>query len=229
MGVSEGHRQISAEEFAVLTDDLWHQADVAAQQRLLADMELARLRAGESIPVFNVLQQLVALIDPAPVSILEVGAASGYYSAVLRLGGWHGAYHGVDYSATLIELAKQCHPGETFSVADATDLGTIGQFDLVISGACLMHVHDWRKAIKELVRVTRGPVILHRTPIAADGQTSYWEKLGYSHRCLEMHFGEVELLEALHAAGLRVEAQRDVGDSGTFRMVSYLCQTELVR
>jgi SAM-dependent methyltransferase len=223
MGVSEGHRQISAAEFAGLTDDLWHQADVAAQQRLLADMELARLRAGEHIPVFQVLQQLVAQIDPAPTSILEVGCASGYYAEVLRLGGWRGSYHGVDYSATLIELAKQCHPGETFSVADATDLGTIGQFDLVITGACLMHVLRWRDALTELARVTRGPVILHRTPLAADGRTSYWAKSAYGAPCLEMHFGEAEFLAALHAAGLRVVAQRDVGVSDTFTMRSYLC------
>jgi SAM-dependent methyltransferase len=232
MGVSEGHRQITAAEYAALDatpGELWHLPATAAQQRALADEELERLRVGEVIPVFQVLQQLVALVDPSPASVLEVGCASGYYSEVLRLGGWHGSYHGVDYSATLIELAKRCHPRETFSVADATDLGTIGQFDLVITGACLMHVLNWRDALAELVRVTRGPVILHRTPLAADGQTSYWHKSAYGAPCLEMHFGEAEFLAALHAAGLAVTAQRDVGVSDTFTMRSYLCQTEVVR
>lgn len=225
MGVSEGHRQISAAEFAGLTDDLWHQAGVAAQQRALADAELVRLRAGEVLPVFNVLQQLVAQITPPPASILEVGCASGYYFDVLRLGGWAGRYLGLDYSATLIDLARKCHPEAEFGVADATALGEVGTFDLVFTGACLMHVLDWRAALAELVRVARGPVILHRTPISVSGVTSYWRKSGYGQPCREQYFGEAELLEALEAAGLRVVDHLDVGDSGTFLMRSYLCTT----
>lgn len=227
MGVSEGHRQVTLDEYTALAAtqrDIWHDPGVAAQQRALADTELARLRTGEVIPVFGVLQQLVAMVQPAPASVIDIGCASGYYHAVLRHAGWAGRYLGVDYAATLIDLARACHPDAEFRVADAAALGDVGTFDLVISSACLMHILAWRTALAELARVARGPVILHRTPLGVEGHTTYWAKLAYGLPCLEMHFGEAELLAALAAAGLRVTAQRDVGDSGTFLMRSYLCQ-----
>lgn len=229
MGVSEGHKQVTLEEYTALTKtipDLWQDPSVASQQRALAETELARLRAGEDLPVFRVLQELVALVVPTPRSVIEIGCASGYYHEVLRLGGWSGRYLGVDYSEVLINLARSRHPEAEFRVADATALGDIGPFDLVISGACLMCVPRWRAALVEFVRVSRGPVILHRTPIVLGGETSYWLKLGYSRPCLEMHFGEAEFLDALREGGLRVVAHRDVGDSGMFMLRSYLAHKE---
>jgi SAM-dependent methyltransferase len=227
MGVSEGHRQLTVEEYTALTEahrDTWRDPALAAQQRELADAELARLHASEDVPVFNVLQDLVASLDQSPASILEVGCASGYYYEVLRLDGWRGRYLGVDYSEALIDLARSCHPGAKFCVADATDLGDIGAFDLVISGACLMHIPQWRIALAELVRVARGPVILHRTPIVLGGETSYWLKLAYGVPCLEIHFGEAEFLAAIQESGMRVVEYIDVGDAGMFMGRSYLCR-----
>ena len=228
MSVSTGHEQLTAAQFAgaVAHVDLWHDPAVAAQQRALVDDELARLRAGEDLAVFRVLRALVAEIDPAPASVLEVGCASGYYHEVLRQGGWAGRYLGVDCSAVLIDLARQHHPGGEFRVADACALGDVGPFDLVLSGACLMHVVDWRRGLAELARVARGHVLLHRTPLAAGGAATYWRKLAYGAPCAEQHFGEAELLAAVGAAGLRVAAQRDTGDHGEFVMRSYLCAKE---
>ena len=227
MGVSEGHRELTREEYEVLVEthrDTWRDPALAAQQRALADVELERLHAAEDVPVFNVLQDLVAGLDQPPASILEVGCASGYYYEVLQLDGWSGRYLGIDYSETLIDLARRCHPGAEFCVADATVLGDIGTFDLVISGACLMHVPRWRTALAELARVARGPVILHRTPIVLGGTTSYWLKLAYGVPCLEMHFGEAEFLAAVQESGLRVVEHLDVGDAGMFMGRSYLCR-----
>lgn len=230
MGVSEGHREIDAAECARLLAthrEMWRDPQVAAQQRALADAELARLRAGEAIPVFAALQRLVARVAPPPATVLEVGCASGYYHEVLRLGGWRGRYLGVDYSETLIDLARRHHPDGEFRVGDACDLGDLGSFDLVISGACLMHVVDWRAALAELARVARGPVILHRTPLAHGGATRCWAKRAYGAPCVERHFGEAELLAAFAAAGLAVRATVDLGDAGMFDMRSYLCDKEL--
>lgn len=230
MGVSEDHREVTAAEYAAFTEtqrDAWHLPEVAAQQRTLVDDELDCLCAGEDVPVFNVLQALVGAISPAPDSILEVGCASGYYHEVLQLGGWRGSYLGIDYSAALIDLARHYHPGGAFLVADATALGDIGPFDLVISGGCLMHIPRWRTAMDESVRVARGPVIFHRTPVVLGGETSYWVKLAYGVPCAEIHFGEAEFLAAIQASGLRVVQHLDVGDAGMFMGRSYLCQKEL--
>ena len=226
MNVSEGHREVSREEYLALAKtlpDLWHDPSVATQQRALVEQELAQLRAGHGLPVFTVLQELVGLLDAPPLSILEVGCASGYYHEVLKLAGWRGHYLGVDYSAALINLARSCHPGVEFRVDDATALGAVGDFDLVFTGACLMHIIDWRGALKELARVARGAVILHRTPIVLGGTTSYWCKFGYGRACLEQHFGEAEFLAGVAASGLRVVTHRDIGDAGMFMGRSYLC------
>lgn len=229
MAVSTDHEQLTAAQFAALAPaaGLWHDPTVAAQQRALVDGELARLRAGEVLPVFSALQALVAAA--APASVLEVGCASGYYHAVLRHGGWTGRYLGVDYSAELVGLARQRHPDAEFAVADACDLGDLGTFDLAFSGACLMHVADWRRALAELARAAQRHVLLHRTPIAHGGATTYWHKQAYGAPCAEQHFGAAELLAAIAACGLRVVAQRDTGDHGEFAMRSYLCAKEADR
>ena len=227
MSVSDGHRKLTLEEYTALADecrDTWRDPSLAAQQRVMADAELARLRAADDVPVFNVLQDLVANLDQSPASIIEIGCASGYYHEVLQLDGWRGRYLGVDYSEILIDLARRSHPTAEFRVADATSLGDVGMFDLVISGACLMHIPKWRDALAELVRVARGPVILHRTPIVLGGTTSYWIKRAYGVLCLEIHFGEAEFLDALATAGLRVVEYLDVGDAGMFMGRSYRCQ-----
>jgi SAM-dependent methyltransferase len=173
-----------------------------------------------------VLQDLVARLDPPPATVLDVGCASGYYHEVLRFDGWRGRYLGVDSAETLVDLARRCHPEAEFRVADATDLGDLGQFDLVISSGCLMHVPRWRAALAELARAARGAAILHRTPIVIGGATSYWLKLAYGVPCLEAHFGEAEFLAAVAASGLRVAEHLDVGDAGMFVGRSYLCRKE---
>ena len=99
-------------------------------------------------------------------------------------------------------------------------------FDSVISGACVMHILRWRTALSEMVRVSRGPVILHRTPIAHGGHTRYWVKQAYGASCVEQHFGEAEFLDGLRTSGLLVVEARDIGDAGMFMMRSYLCQKE---
>jgi ubiquinone/menaquinone biosynthesis C-methylase UbiE len=38
-------------------------------------------------------------------------------------------------------------------------------YDVVLSGAVLVHVKEWKEAVRELARITGSYLILHRTPI----------------------------------------------------------------
>lgn len=226
MSVSTAYERLTREEFMALAAELggaWQDPSIPLQQRAVADAELAKLRQGEVIPVFGVLLDLVRA-SGATGDVLEIGCASGYYSEVLRAGGWRGRYFGVDYSESLIDLAKHCHPESIFVARDATDLGDMGPFDLVISAACLMHVPRWQQAVAEAVRVAKGPVIFHRTTIDSSGETTYWRKEAYGVPCLELHFGEAEMLQTFTQNGLQVVTYRDSSVASDYTMRSYLCR-----
>ncbi len=68
-----------------------------------------------------VLSTLLRKAGLAPgARILDVGCATGYYSAVFRSMGYE--VTGIDISATGIEKARQLHPDIRFEVMDATAL-----------------------------------------------------------------------------------------------------------
>ena len=63
-------------------------------------------------------------------------------------------------------MAKQRYPEKEFKINDAADLNyTNNQFNIVISGCCILHIIDYKKAISETARTAKDYVIFHRTPI----------------------------------------------------------------
>lgn len=231
MNASTDYARLTADQFAAAAAALaaaWDDPRIATQQRVLVDAELARLRAGEQIPTFAVFAELVRSITPAPRRVLDVGCASGYYHEVLRLCGWSGEYLGVDCGEPLVELARRCYPEARFEVRDAADLGDVGEHDLVISSACLLHVPRWPDAVAAAARAARpgGHVLFHRTPVTNDGAMAYWQKAAYGVPCVEQHFSAHALLDAIARAGLRVVADRHVSDHGDYAMRAYLCVKE---
>ncbi len=90
-------------------------------------------------------------------SLLDVGCGS----AVIRteLSDWI-YYTGFDLTPEFIEIAKKKFPKDTFRQGDVTAMPFFPQsFDIVVSSAVLQHLYDWKDAIREMVRVSRGLVI----------------------------------------------------------------------
>ncbi|MBF8259431.1 MAG: Methyltransferase type 11, partial [Actinobacteria bacterium] len=107
-----------------------------------------------------------------------------------------------------------------------------GACDVLISGGVILHVAEYWKAIAEAARAARDSVIFHRTPVK-DGPAIYYTKDAYGVRCMEIVFGEEELLAAFDAARLTVVEKFDMGGAplpaekgGTFVTRTYLCRKE---
>jgi SAM-dependent methyltransferase len=178
---------------------------VARQERAYLGL-IATMKRGEPRLDFRVASEAVAATGVANPRLLEVGCGSGYYSevfATLLPGGVR--YTGVDYSGAMIARAREHYPANRFEVADATKLPYAeGSFDIVFNGVSLMHIIDYRPAIREAKRVAAGYCIFHSVPVFDDYRTTYLRKYAYGAPVVEVIFGKQEFLSLCSDAGLRL-------------------------
>ncbi|HVM56626.1 MAG TPA: class I SAM-dependent methyltransferase [Gaiellaceae bacterium] len=104
-------------------------------------------------------ERLVGEADPQPGErLLDVGCGTG--AATLRLADSFGLdVVGVDVDPEQIEAARAAArglPSARFIEGDAARLPFAdGEFDLVFSSKTTHHVHDWQRALEEMIRVLK--------------------------------------------------------------------------
>ena len=209
-------------------NDAWKNETLPRSQAKLTQKQL--IANYQDVAPMNALVDIMKKIPLNNPSLLEIGCSSGYYSEVFEKAGMKLTYSGCDYSKPFIDAARARYPKLDFKVSDATSLDyTEKEFDIVISGCCILHIVDYKKAIQEAARVSRGFVIFHRTPVVARRATTYAIKKGYGVEMLEIFFNEDELFEEFRKNNLSVEA---TNTHATFEvdllgepvlMKSYLC------
>jgi ubiquinone/menaquinone biosynthesis C-methylase UbiE len=97
--------------------------------------------------------------DVRGLFVLDLACGEGYNTRILARKG--AKVVGVDFSETLIELAKQEESKETFGITyyvlDAAELKTLpnNHFDLVTCFMSLQDIEDYKEAISEVARVLR--------------------------------------------------------------------------
>jgi ubiquinone/menaquinone biosynthesis C-methylase UbiE len=106
----------------------------------------------------EMLRNIIAGLGVSPGrSLLEVGCGSGAILAMLRDKGAH--LTGVDFSASLVEIARQSLDGIDIRVAEAGALPfASGQFDMVLSHGVFLYFADFQyasAALREIFRVCR--------------------------------------------------------------------------
>lgn len=233
--VSGGHEELTtpeAIEAARALDRAWTDPEIARAQRELADGELARWRRGEDVAPFVAYTALLKLYAWNETTLLEVGCGAGYNSEMLRAKGWAGIYHGVDFSAEMVRLAREAnaHDGATsFEVGDARAL-THGDdsYPIVVSGSCLESIampFGWQKALRESARVSSRFVLIHKIPLIA-GPTRQFTKTAYEVPVFESWFGEEEFRREIADAGLRWIDERVVSTMPDGRWTSIMCRKE---
>jgi ubiquinone/menaquinone biosynthesis C-methylase UbiE len=234
--VSANYRQVEDGLVEVVSHELrnsWQQASIPEKQRAIVIPQLKKYREGAPILVFDALVDILrANIAGLPdLRVLEVGCASGYYSEVFAIKGLGVSYEGCDYSPAFITLARQLYPGVPFDVQDATQLGYgDASFDIVVSGACILHIPEYERAITEAARVSRRWVVFHRTPVLHMHGPIIYTKKAYGVDTIEIHFNEQELTRLLSKHGMRVVDVNthsigwEASKSDALAIKTYLCE-----
>jgi ubiquinone/menaquinone biosynthesis C-methylase UbiE len=209
-GVSNHYVELAADEVGGESARLrsaWKDTDMPAKQRKLVDGQLALYRRGTPVEVFDVLvNSLRKLQGSGPaMGVLEVGCSSGYYAEVFQIANLGVDYAGCDYSDAFVAMARDRYPSVRFDVADATDLAYAdGSYDVVVSGCCLLHIPEYKKAVAETVRVARQFAIFHRTPVVIGQPNKHYRKQAYGVETVEIHFNEPAFLQLLADSGLEL-------------------------
>lgn len=120
------------------------------------DVSDAELRQLEGDPSHAMFAGLVAAHIGETDRLLDVGCAVGSLYGLLKLRGIASDYTGVDLTPEFIERARLRYPEKTFDVASILELPfTDAEFDAVVSKGTVFVTDDWRKAVGEVIRVTR--------------------------------------------------------------------------
>lgn len=208
-GISEQYRLLAPEEVDAFASECalaWQDPEIPRRQYdLVVAGELEKFRAGEPVLPYDALASvLYALPTMAPPSLLDVGAASGYYREVLKIRRFDCRYTAVDFSQAFKDEAELHFPGIHFDIGDARSLPYAdGQFDIVLHSAAIMHIREYAQAIREAARVSRRYVIFHRTAVVMDRSTEFWAKTAYDVPTMEIHIEYNEFLRLTQAAGLK--------------------------
>lgn len=210
----------------------WLDPAIPGRQNALVEDELNRLRTGENIPQFvglaGLLQRLIGG-KTTRYTLLEIGCASGYYLDTFDHRGVNVAYTGCDISPTFVQMARVRHPEAEFLVADALDLPFAAyQFDIALSGCCLLHIPNYAQAIAETARVAKSYAVFHRTPVHHLSSTQFFSKKAYGVETLELSFNEQELVQLFASSNLAVVdvLTIDTGwrDGDATAVKTYLCR-----
>lgn len=231
IAVSENYRKLEPHQVEMLASvyrDAWQDPELPKRQyEACVKPELEAFRLFKPVAPFDALGLLLKRIpelNKAETRLLDVGASSGYYKEVLGLLNFACQYTGIDYSVYFHGLAEKTFPGIDFHTGSATELPfESDSFDVVLHGACIMHIADYQQAIGEASRVASQYVIFHRTPIFTDlTPTEAWVKTAYGVPCVEFHFNEIELLNLFSHYNLGIVTSTDVFRAENFAHRSYL-------
>lgn len=216
--VSENYRLLEAHEVdavAVQCENAWRDPSMPERQwNTVVARELDAFRNRKPVLPYDVLLdclRLLPIVNTSETKLLDVGASSGYYSEVLKMGGCRYDYTGCDYSLAYEAFAHIVFPGIQFHRADARNLPFAdGSYDIVLHSATIMHIREYEKAIAEAARVASHYVVFHRTPFLEGKPTEFYIKAAYGIDCLEIKINEDELLDLFKVNGLRLMHSREL-------------------
>lgn len=233
-------RRPASADFAVIDEPAartliegWRESTVATRQQKAFAPLLENLRQGRVRQDFQALADAVKATGLTDPLLVEVGCGSGWNGEVLtRLLNRPVRYIGLDFSPSMLALARQAYPAGRFVTGDATALPLRDKScDILVSGTSLMHILDYRDAIRETRRVMGRFCIFHTVPLLQRRSTTILRKKAYGTPSLEITFNESEFLALLAAQGLKVrqsfpslpyDLQSVLGEPTTTR--TFLCE-----
>lgn len=229
--VSTGYEVLAAPP--AREEEGWLSPAVAERQHAAFRPLLEAAARGEPRIDFDVAARAIAATGLDRPSVVEVGCGSGYYGRVLpQLLGRPIDYTGLDYSRSMVTMARTLFPAEAFVCGDARSLPFgDASYDVVLSGTSLMHIVEWERAIAESARVARGWVIVHSVPVLDHRPTTLLRKNAYGEPVLEviLNRGELEACLARHGLvihqvydGIQYDLSQTLGERSY--SLTYLCR-----
>lgn len=195
---------------------------IAAKQRKLVDTQLAAMHVGNAPRHFSVVGELLQGLreqsDLEATTLLDAGCASCYYHEVIDyyVSGWV-EYTGVDYNLGMIEMVNRLYPGLPIYKADLCDLGLFADqsYDIVLEGAALVQIREWKPALSELARIARRWLILHRESFYWDDKlTSCEVTRAYDNEVWSVRFNFLEVTAFLARRGFSMVSAICIADNG---------------
>jgi SAM-dependent methyltransferase len=192
---------------------------IAIKQRQLVDQQLQSMRNGNAPEHFKVvgriLSQLKGQIRLKTIDVLDAGCGSAYYSEIVNffVPGWI-KYVGVDFNRGMLDMAQKFYPTLPLAYMDLQNLAIRDEsFDLVMSGAVIVHIREWNLAVRELARLTRRWLLLHRTLVYTDGRpTSVTIERHYDRDVYRVRINEGELLTLMSNLEMNLAIKCNAGE-----------------
>lgn len=116
----------------------------------------------QKILINNFYSTLISLTKPlSPKTILDAGCGEGFSMNKLKLNGIGEKIEGIEYSKDAISFGKKLFPDLTIKQGSVYELPyKDNSFDLIVCTEVLEHLEDPKKAIKEMLRVTKKYLII---------------------------------------------------------------------
>ena len=115
-------------------------------------------------------QRYLQFLIPKGARVLDLGCGTGHLLAALEPSDGVG----VDFSASMIEIARENFPNHTFEIGDAEDPDTIakleGTFDVIVVSDTIGYFDDCERALRNLHRLCTPD-----TRIVIAYYSRYWE------------------------------------------------------
>lgn len=187
--------------------DKWEGAELALRQWGAAQEDLDAHRRGRTRDSWKVLGRIVAGLGAEdPLVMLDVGCGLGAAAEILAdVSGRTLDYWGMDSNTEAIYIARSEFPEQNFIQGDILTTGGPDVFDLAMSNGTLNHIHDWETALRNIAKLTRRWVILHRLWVYVDKTpTSGLIREAYNRSVWHMRINEGEMTGLMAEEGFRL-------------------------
>jgi SAM-dependent methyltransferase len=176
-------------------------------------------RSGADWSFSSVLHELVSLLPPPPLILLDVGCGEGRVGADLVRRGYD--VMGIDIPPKMVELASEHHPA---FVADASDLPFPDEaFECVVTVHALMEMQGLTAAVTEIARVLQRNGVLIAAiehPFLSGRHVAHYSEEAHhswnvAHQGVDIGVGGIHrplgaYLDALHEAGLELNLLSEI-------------------
>jgi len=197
--------------------------------------EIATIRRGQILhPTYQIVLDAlneIHAVEKKSLTLLDVGCGVGLYCAVTKTAKFVVCYDGVDFNEYMITRALELFPQSVFMPGDATNLHVIGSgsYNVVLAGAVLEHIPEWKLALSEICRVSGRWLILHRTLLTIrNGKTRTEQQTAYDQPVWRVYINRHELEKELEKFDFRIVKEWavciDGGENRLGEQRTFLCQ-----